>query len=157
MSSMKDAFSRAGFKDDKTESTAVTQNKAKELEIEESYTQRAEAVILDLRKQLDRRYQNFTTSKIRNILTLVSEIYNDVVSDHNKTLSKEVQERIEYLKVRLIYESGREPDTVDPFVKKSGLIRIIDGIGNSKERFIKFARYMEALVAYHRYHGGKEY
>lgn len=157
MSSIKDAFSKAGYKDDKKEAAMSAQNTTDEWELDKNYTQRAEAVILELKKSLDRRFQDFTTSKIRNILTLVSEIYNDVVADHSKTLSKEVQERVEYLKVRLIYESGRETNTVDPFVKRSGLIKIIDGIGDNKERFIKFARYMEALVAYHRYHGGKEY
>lgn len=157
MGSMKEAMKKAGFIDEKKEENIKNQRNIDKGEIEDNYTQRAEAVILDLKKQLDWKYQNFTTSKIRNILTLISEIYNDVVADKSKTLSKEVQERVEYLKVRLIYESGREKDTVDPFVKKSGLISIIDNIGENKDRFLKFARYMEALVAYHRYYDGKDY
>ena len=32
----------------------------------------------------------------------------------------------------------------------------IKGIGNSRAEFIRFARYMEALVAYHRFFGGKD-
>ncbi len=157
MGSMKEAMKKAGFIDEKKEENIKNQRNIDKGEIEDNYTQRAEAVILDLKKQLDWKYQNFTTSKIRNILTLISEIYNDVVADKSKTLSKEVQERVEYLKVRLIYESGREKDTVDSFVKKSGLISIIDNIGENKDRFLKFARYMEALVAYHRYYDGKDY
>ena len=157
MGSMKEAMKKAGFIDEKKEENIKNQRNIDKGEIEDNYTQRAETVILDLKKQLDWKYQNFTTSKIRNILTLISEIYNDVVADKSKTLSKEVQERVEYLKVRLIYESGREKDTVDPFVKKSGLISIIDNIGENKDRFLKFARYMEALVAYHRYYDGKDY
>ena len=62
------------------------------------YTRRAEQVILDLRRSLGREYQNFTTSKIRNILAMVSEIYNDIVAWHDEPLSPELQSRIEYLK-----------------------------------------------------------
>ena len=56
---------------------------------------------------MGRDYQNFTTSKIRNILAMV-QIYNDVISEMKHCLS---QSRIEYLK-SLVYECGREPRIV---------------------------------------------
>lgn len=105
---------------------------------------------------MGRDYQNFTTSKIRNILAMVSEIYNDVISEHEEALSLELQSRIEYLKVRLVYECGREPRIVKPFVSKAGLLELLNNIGDNREKFINFARYMEALVAYHRFLGGQD-
>ena len=157
MSNMREAFNRAGYQTDKVTKKQDVQSKAKKVKIEDNYTKKAENVILNLKRALGQDYYKFTTSKIRNILTLVNEIYNDVIADHSKNLNKQMQDRIEYLKVRLIYESGREPKIVKPFVETSKLIEIIDGIGDNREDFIKFARYMEALVAYHRYYDGKEY
>jgi CRISPR-associated protein Csm2 len=117
------------------------------------YTAKAEKVILELRK--DRYYHNFTTSKIRNILSMVNEIYNDVLGEKDDSLPTAIQDRIMHLKVRLIYECGRER-MVKKFYEKAGLDEIISGIGSSKKKFISFVRYMEALVAYHLYYGGGE-
>jgi len=36
------------------------------------------------------------------------------------------------------------------------LLDLLNHMGDSRENFIKFARYMEALVAYHRFHGGRD-
>ncbi len=119
------------------------------------YVNRAEKVILELQKQEGKNYRNFTTSKIRNILSMVNEIYNEVMSDNNEKLSDRIQDKIMHLKVRLIYECGRER-IVKKFYDKAGLDEIISSIGDSREKFVSFVRYMEALVAYHLYHGGKE-
>ncbi|NLM20814.1 MAG: type III-A CRISPR-associated protein Csm2 [Peptococcaceae bacterium] len=119
------------------------------------YIDKAESVILDLKKN-NKDFKDFTTTKIRNILAQVSEIYNDVLNDPAEKLSAEIQERVEYLKVRLVYECGREPRVVRPFVEKAGLLDLISNIGDSRQKFIDFSRYMEALVAYHLFHGGKD-
>lgn len=119
------------------------------------YVNRAEKVILELQKQEGKNYRNFTTSKIRNILSMVNEIYNEVMSDNNEKLSDRIQDKIMHLKVRLIYECGRAR-IVKKFYDKAGLDEIISSIGDSREKFVSFVRYMEALVAYHLYHGGKE-
>lgn len=100
-------------------------------------------------------FGNFTTSKIRNILSLASELGNRVKQVKGDVLSEELTERIRYIKVRLAYEAGREPD-VKKFLDKSGLLEITGSIGNDKKRFIRFEKYLEALVAYHRYLGGKD-
>lgn len=114
----------------------------------QDYVSRAESVIKTLVQ--DRRYR-LTTSKIRNILTLVSQIYNDVVLWKEEKLSDEITGRILHLKVRMVYEAGRDRD-VKTFIEKAQLINEVDKIGSSKESFMNFAKYMEALVAYHRYH-----
>ncbi|TEB14037.1 hypothetical protein Psfp_03238 [Pelotomaculum sp. FP] len=122
--------------------------------LERNYTSQAEQIIQELKGS--RTYQQFTTSKIRNILAQVSEIYNDVIAGHDDVLSPDMQSRIEYLKVRLVYECGREPYVVKPFVDKAGLLELLNNIGDSRDDFIKFSRYMEALVAYHRFYGGQD-
>ena len=61
------------------------------------------------------------------------------------------------MRVRVLYEAGRDEKTVAPFVKEAKLLEYIKGIGTSREKCLLFAHYMEALVAYHRYyHIGNE-
>lgn len=101
-----------------------------------------------------RNYRNLTTTKIRNILTLVNQLYNRIVL-LSGDLPESIVSDIRYLKIRLVYESGREPDVMR-FCKDTGIIDAIDFIGNSKPYFLRYAKYMEALVAYHRFYGGKD-
>ena len=63
--------------------------------------------------------------------------------------------RIAYLKVRILYEAGREPAVKD-FVERAEIIKCIDEIGSSKKKYLLFNRYLEALVAYHRFFDGKD-
>lgn len=96
-----------------------------------------------------------TTSKIRNILSRISDIYNKEVKRTEETLAPENQAELQMVRVRIAYECGRE-EAVRQFVEKSELLNYIKGVGNSRVEFICFARYMEALVAYHRFFGGKD-
>lgn len=98
---------------------------------------------------------NVTTSKIRNILAMVSEIYNVENIRQEKELLSQSIGRLNQLRVRLAYECGREP-SVKKFVNKTKLMNYLKDIGNDRKKFIDYARYVEALVAYHRYFGGKE-
>ncbi len=98
--------------------------------------------------------RKITTSQIRGLLAGMSDIYNDVVQlDGN--LTDEIMGKIAYLKVQFIYESGRN-EKVNKFIQKARLIEEIEGIGSSKQKFIDAERYMEALVAYHRFYGRKD-
>jgi len=107
-------------------------------------------------------FGNLTTSKIRNILSLVNDIYSQVVNWKEEKLSQEITDRIRYIKVRLAYEAGRESQQAErdkkikEFIDKTELIEAIDHIASSREKFIRYAKYLEALVAYHRYYGGKD-
>lgn len=96
-----------------------------------------------------------STSKIRNILTMVSGIYNDVIHLSGTELDVDLQERIQYLKMRFAYEAGREK-TVKDLRDKAEIAQLLDGIGTDKEKCIIFCRYMESIVAYHKFYGGKE-
>lgn len=93
-----------------------------------------------------------TTSQIRNLLSLNSEIYNIVTMENQKQLSENVKAKLQYLKVRMVYDSGREP-SVKAFILNSHLIDHINWIGDSKERYMLFSKYMEALVAYRKFEG----
>ena len=54
-----------------------------------------------------------------------------------------------------MYECGREPK-VKEFVKKAEIIDILKEINTSKKNYLLFSRYIEALIAFHKYYGGKE-
>lgn len=96
-----------------------------------------------------------TTSKIRNLLAMTSDIYNQVLTYNSEKLDNDIVGRIEYLRVRVMYECGREPK-VKEFVQKAEIIELLKEIGNSKKNYLLFSRYMEALVAFHKYYGGQD-
>ena len=102
-----------------------------------------------------KKIEPVTTSKIRNLLAMTAAIYNDVVMSQSEKLSSEIVGRINYMKIRFIYEAGREPK-VNALVKKACLLDHISEIGNSRSQYILFSRYMEALVAYRKFYGGKD-
>lgn len=101
-----------------------------------------------------------TTSQIRKFLTAVNVVRNkvDLYKAKNKgaeALSKELTAEIKFLKVNLLYQAGRTA-AVKQFMTVSKLNIIIDGIGDSLARFVKFTKYVEALVAYHKFLGGRD-
>lgn len=123
-----------------------------------TYVDQAEKVILDLKNQTDNRgkpLQMVTTSKIRNILSMAADIYDNAMQSNSNELNADVASRIEYLRVRMIYEAGRERSVKD-FVEKSHLLDYCKMIGADKKRYIMFYRYLEALIAFHKFNGGKE-
>ena len=85
---------------------------------------------------------------------MVSQIYNNVIIDTDETLSETVQSQLRYLKIKIVYAAGRE-DTVRKFVEESQIARLLDDIGSSRQNFMLYAHYMEALVAYHRFYDGR--
>lgn len=126
---------------------------------EENYVDVAEKVILELKGMTNARTGKpelmVTTSKIRNLLSMTADIYNEVVNQKEDKLSADINSRIEYLRVRFLYEAGREK-SVKNLVEKAGLIELLKGIKGSRKRFMLFNRYIEALVAFHKYNGGKD-
>lgn len=125
---------------------------------EENYVKTAENVILKLSKEVDRRgNQNglVTTSKIRNLLAMTAEIYNDVINSTDEHLSQETIGRINYLKIRFVYEAGREK-LVRSLVDEAQILSCLDDIKGSRKQFLLFSRYMEALVAYRKFYGQKD-
>ncbi len=101
------------------------------------------------------------TGHIRKFLTSVNlvrdriEVYK-MQSTEPEKLPPELVAEVKFLKVKLMYLAGREKNIVGAFVEKSRLIEIIDGIGDSTERFTEFAKYVQALGAFHKFYGGKD-
>ena len=119
-----------------------------------NYVDVAERVILALKEENNDRLA-LTTSKIRGLLSMTASIYTDVQRNRSETLSEELQSRVQYLRMRVAYEAGRDP-VVKKFVIKAELLEQLSNIRADKERLLLFCHYMEALVAYHRYHGGND-
>ena len=120
---------------------------------EENYFAKAESVILKLSKQVNKQGKvvaMVTNSKIRNLLSMSADIYNQVLDCKDDKLPQELNGRIEYLRVRYIYEAGREPRVKD-LVIQGELLEIMKEIQGSKKNYILYYHYMEALVAFKRF------
>lgn len=128
------------------------------------YVKSAENVIRFLKdeqfsafKEGSRKSEELTTSAIRNILSETSAIYDTVRAQGVEA----ARIRLSYLKVKLVYQSGRNA-AVKRFVEVSDLLGTLDKVNEyyekpeEKDRIILFCRYMEALVAYFKYYGGKD-
>lgn len=128
---------------------------------ETNYVDKAEKAIQSLRDRAEQQKrgrgpaQIVTTSKIRNLLAMTADIYNQVMICQNDNLNEDLKGRIEYLRVRFMYECGRERQVKD-FVEEADILAILKEINGSKKNYILFSRYMEALIAFHKYYGGKD-
>ncbi len=118
-----------------------------------NYVDRAEEVILKLKESGGGRIR-LTTSQIRNILTITSTIY-DNAKRKKGPLDEEELMSVQLLRTKFVYESGRDKN-VEQFIQMADLINLIKSVGDSREKLILFCKYMEALVAYHRFEGGKD-
>lgn len=123
------------------------------LPLPEDYVDAAEKVI---RRIAENRGRPITTSKIRNLFSLVSDIYNVENLRDEPELLQESRTALTMMRIRVVYEAGREQN-VKEFVTEAKLLEYIKDIKNDRKKLIDFAHYMEALVAYHRYLiGGRE-
>lgn len=95
--------------------------------------------------------KTITTNKLRNLLSIVSDIYNSESLSKEEKLSAEGKTAVAMMRIRVAYEAGRERSTKE-FIEETKLLEYIKDIGDSREKLIAFAHYMEALVAYHRYY-----
>lgn len=119
--------------------------------VPEDYVDEAERIMRSLMSQP----KKVTTSKIRNLLSLVTDIYNTENIRTEEKLLPESIVKLNLMRVRVAYECGRD-DTVKNFVAQTNLLEYLKGISTDRADLIRFAHYMEALVAFHRYFGGKE-
>ena len=125
---------------------------------EKNYVDKAEEAIKKLKEQKDRKGKNIpvvTTSKLRNLLAMASDIYNDVLNAKDEKLSKDIIGRINYMKLRFYYEAGRE-ESVKRLLETAEVLKIINEIGDSRSNYFLFSRYMEALVAFRKFYCGKD-
>ena len=119
--------------------------------VPDDYVDQAEKIM----RSLLENGKTVTTSKIRNLLSLVSEIYNTENIRAEKELRPDSVVKLNLMRVRVAYECGRD-NAVKDFVAITNLLEYLKGISNGRADLRRFAHYMEALVAYHRYFGGRE-
>lgn len=158
VNNMREQLVRAGYVQN---SRPNMQKKGQQFDFENfDVVTEAEKAIKEL--QYKDRYNKIdvTTSQIRKFLTAVNVVRNkvDLYKAKNKgaeALSKELTAEIKFLKVNLLYQAGRTA-AVKQFMTISKLDVIIDSIGDSLARFVKFTKYVEALVAYHKFLGGRD-
>lgn len=97
------------------------------------------------------RFKGLSTSKLRSIYGLIMNVYTRVTGPEEfKTNEADIQ----YLKVRMAYESGRE-HSVREFLDATGLFAALDDV-HDYETFVLYCRYAESLVAYFKFYGGKD-
>jgi CRISPR-associated protein Csm2 len=130
----------------------------------EDYVDKAERIMKYLCRVI-------TTSKIRDLMAQVNELYNDIILESAEILDEKYVEAIKHLRVKMIYDAGRDrqerlsrdemnnPKLVNGklsyFFNETGLLDMVTKIGNSRKAFLEYCRYFEALVAYHKFYGGK--
>ena len=137
---------RSGYGQQKELPPEITPKK-----VPEDYVDEAERIM----RSLMSGGKTVTTSKIRNLLSLVTDIFNtENIRTEEKLLPDSIV-KLNLMRVRVAYECGRD-DTVKVFVTQTKLLEYLKGISTDRADLIRFAHYMEALVAFHRYFGGKE-
>lgn len=99
--------------------------------------------------------KSITTSKLRNWFSIANDIYNVESRSSEITMKPESRTKLLNLRVRIVYDAGKD-NNVKNFVTNANLLSYIKGIGESREQIIRFTHYMEALVAYHKFFGGRE-
>lgn len=97
-----------------------------------------------------------STSQIRKFLSAVNKINNKIkYQNDSDILSEDIVAEIAYMRVQFAYIVGKNNnDSLKKLHKE--LDKAIIEIKNSKSKFINFARYVEAIIAYHKFYGGKD-
>jgi CRISPR-associated protein Csm2 len=95
--------------------------------------------------------EEITTSQIRKFLSAVNTIENNVTTNSNWGDENDLK-KVHFLNVKLAYQVGRDKKLM-PFY--CALKDKINGV-KDKITFNDFARFVESIVSYHKYYGGKD-
>ena len=136
----------------KSRSNTVEVNRTPIELTDENYVDQAKKVIDEL---VNGRSKILTTSKIRKLLAMVSDMYTKAKRLKSDVLNSDWISKIQYFKMHTVYEAGRET-AVKKFVEEAQLIEQIDKIKTDRKKLILFCHYMEALVAYRKFLGGRD-
>ena len=118
---------------------------------ETNYADKAKGYVEKSKANYGELFDDLTTTKLRSIYGLIMNVYNRInePSDFEK-----YQSDIQYLKVKMAYESGRDK-TVKQFIDSTYLMEAVSQI-KTYEQFLLYCRYAESLVAYFKFFGGKD-
>lgn len=108
-------------------------------------------------ERAEKSKSRLTTTKIRSLLTLINRAEDLARLESGTELSEARIQDLLHAQVRFAYESGRE-ESVKRFLEQTQLLSFLKCViqRGEKAKFELFARYFESLVAYHRFHGGRE-
>ncbi|RLG23880.1 type III-A CRISPR-associated protein Csm2 [Methanosarcinales archaeon] len=98
----------------------------------------------------DLKRKNLATSQIRQVFTRLKAI-------EAKGYSKEIRIEFLMLKPHLAYAAGRHPN-IKPLkqIIDYGIDEVVQGDEDGEQpRFKNFCKLFEAILAYHRFHGGR--
>ncbi|WP_196593207.1 type III-A CRISPR-associated protein Csm2 [Pectinatus sottacetonis] len=122
---------------------------------------------MEMRK--DRPIPALNTSKLRNFLNEVVTISNRVEilkakriqnNDNSNDLPQNLQNLVDFLDVKLMYQVGREdnkgPRPLKKFYEAGNMAKRINSAKQGITEYKRFADLMEAVVALHKYHGGSD-
>jgi|LSQX01.3.fsa_nt_gb CRISPR type III-A-associated protein Csm2 len=179
MNNMGDAFEKAGVEREKPKNTQNRPQQGRQsygggqqqrynnedltIDFKNGYDPVKEGEKL-INKMKEIKRDSFTTSQLRKIHAYASIVNNKLQMEESNCkssaykISEVLQNDIQYIKLKLIYQMGREISVKKWFgaepvygVKGIGLEKIISDIGDSKEKFDKFYRLMESIIAYRKY------
>ncbi|NMA05950.1 MAG: type III-A CRISPR-associated protein Csm2 [Acholeplasmataceae bacterium] len=125
--------------------------------IKKDYTKHADRVITDLKNE----QENFIkTNQLRTLYSFVVP-FSDFFNYGRKIDIEKAKRELKKLKIKIAYQIGRDDRGqlgVRKFNDASNILELIDVVIDSKN-FIEdlelYCNYFEALVAYHKYHGGQ--
>lgn len=112
---------------------------------------------------MERNYRKITTSKLRKLLSLVSEVYNVENLRTADQITEASISKLNLMRMRVAYEYGRDTSSykdMQQLIRGTKLLGYLKWFSTpqpgSRKALIDFYHYMEALVAFHRYYGGRE-
>ncbi|NGM18130.1 type III-A CRISPR-associated protein Csm2 [Eggerthellaceae bacterium zg-893] len=118
---------------------------------DENYADFAEQCILKGKQGEGAPFRGLTTTKLRSLYGLIMNVYTRInVREDFETHKSDLQ----YIKVKMAYEAGREK-SVKVFLEKTKLLEAINEVKNYKQ-FLLYCRYAESLVAYFKFYGGED-
>lgn len=120
----------------------------------------AEGIIKKLKRNRRNQFE-LTTAQIRKFLSAVNALTNKISMYRTRcgetnVLSPELAAEVKFLKVKLAYQVARNRETVGDLEKKANLMARIDQIGTDMKKYDAFIHFVEALVAYHKFHDRRD-
>ncbi|HQM01456.1 MAG TPA: type III-A CRISPR-associated protein Csm2 [Ruminococcus flavefaciens] len=121
----------------------------------DNYVDKAEEIIKAHKDAMDR--DSISTSQIRNLLDLLNGLRERLRTERVTKLTEDMKGQVQYIKLRFVYAAGRDKDSkgVRDFIQRSGMIACLDTVKDSVKQYELVCKYMEALVAYHKYYINK--
>ena len=104
-----------------------------------------------------------STSRLRNLLSIITDCYHTEKRSKEERISEDTAEALNHMRSLIAYkmEWSQEKSRFNRFgwfIQEVKLLEYLYSVTDSQSRkaFLRFFYYLESLVAYHKYMGGKE-